>query len=321
MRRHGLILAIAALAAFAGVAAAGTYPTRAVTIICPYSPGGGNDLVARFLADELQKLYKVPFNVVNRTGGNGVVGHSAIAKARPDGYTIGNVVHDITTLKLMGMTELEPKDFEFITQITANYSSFVVRNDSPFKNVRDLIDGIKANPGQLRLAGTSVGGPYDLMRLTVMKKEGLKADDVKFIPNKGASAALVEIMGGHADFTIVAIPEAISQLQSGDLVALSVSSADRNPNFPSVPTLREQGVDVAMGSWITMAAPLDTPQEILDDLQEKFAVIMKSDAFKDFLEKNAFIAGTLVGKELKQMAIDTTERYKEIMEYAGYLKK
>jgi tripartite-type tricarboxylate transporter receptor subunit TctC len=297
------------------------FPRGAVTVICPWSPGGGNDRVARFIAEELQKEYKVPFNVVNRTGGNGVTGHSAIANARPNGQTIGTISHDITTMKLMGLTELEPKDFEFITQVTVNNSSFMVTKDSPFTSVNDIMDTIKANPGQLKLAGTAVGGPFDLMRLFVMREKGMKPDDVKFIPSKGASAAIVEVLGGHADFTIANIPEALSQLDSGDIVALSVSSETRNPAYPKVPTLKEQGIDVVMGSWVTIGAPLGTPKAILDELQEKIVAIMTSPAGEEFMRKNAFVPGTIHGDALKAMAMETAEKYKDIMEYAGYLKK
>lgn len=306
---------------FAFSAMALDYPKSAVTIICPWAPGGGTDRMARFIAEELQKVYKVPFNVVNRTGGNGVTGHSAIASARPNGYTLGAVTHDITTLKWMGLTELTPDDFSYVGQVIVQYPALIVRNDSPYKTVKDLIDDIKKRPGELTLVGTAVAGAYDLMRLGVMKSQGLKPDDIKFIPSTGAAAAIVELMGGHCDFTSVAPGEAIGQIQSGDFRGLGISAPKRLAAFPDIPTLEEQGIDYIMASWAGIGGPKGIPQEILDDLTEKISVIMKSDACKDFMEKNGTTPGELLGEAYYKQAVQDAVDCRDIMEYAGYLKK
>ncbi|MDR2390181.1 MAG: tripartite tricarboxylate transporter substrate binding protein [Planctomycetota bacterium] len=319
--RKTILLSICATFLCAVSALAGDYPARAVTVICPYNPGGATDRIGRYFAEALQKEIGVPFNVVNRTGGNGVTGHNALAIARPDGYTLGLITMDIATLKFMGLTELTPDDFALITQCSLSIPGFMVAKDSKYRTFQEVIDDIRAKPGQLRLVGTTVSGPYDLMRLTVMKKLGLKADDVKFVPTTGGAAAVVELMGGHADLAVVALGEAVPQLQSGEFRCLVHSGEGRLAAFPDVSILKEIGIDVSMVASVGIGAPKDTPRAILDFLQKKIDAIRATKEFADFLDVNGFAVGTNSGdayaKSLAQVAIDG----KEAMEYAGYLKK
>ncbi|MCL1999829.1 MAG: tripartite tricarboxylate transporter substrate binding protein [Planctomycetes bacterium] len=318
--KKNYLLAIMAFFLAAAPIWAGTYPVRAVSIICPYNPGGGTDRVGRYFADALQKATGIPFNVVNRTGGNGVVGHNALATARPDGYTLGMVSMDIATLKHMGLTELTPDDFELITQGMLMVPGFIVRKDSKFQTFQQLIDEIRARPGELQLVGTTVSGPYDLMRLSVMKRLGFKADDVKFIPTTGAAAAVVELLGGHADFSVIALGEALAQLQSGEFRCLAQSGDGRLDSFPDVPSLKELGIDVVAATSAGLGAPKGTPKEILDFLQEKADSIRASAEYKEFLDANSFNIGLYSGEPYKQHLLQIAIDSKEAMEYAGYMK-
>src|SRR6188508_2336003 len=151
--------AASAAAAAAGIslakpAFAQAYPSRPVTVVVPWGAGGGTDATARIVAALLEKDLGQPFNVVNRTGGSGVVGHSAIATAPPDGYTIGMITVEISMMHWQGLTELTPASYTPIALVNADPAGFTVRSDSPFKSVKEALDYAKANPGKLKASGT-----------------------------------------------------------------------------------------------------------------------------------------------------------------------
>jgi len=134
------------------------YPEKAVTVICPWGAGGGTDRLARFLADELSKKFGQPFTVVNKTGGGGAVGHAAGAYAPPDGYTITIVTLELATMHWMGLTDLTYEAFDYIAQVNEDAAGVTVKADAPWKNLKELLDDIKANPGKLLFSGVAAGG-------------------------------------------------------------------------------------------------------------------------------------------------------------------
>src|SRR5581483_6343413 len=139
------IAAFCLCAAFAGAAFA-AYPERPITLIVPWGAGGGTDAVARFFGAYLEKELKQPVNVVNRTGGNGVVGHSAIAQAAPDGYTFGLLTVEITMMHWQGLTDLTPASYQPLALVNADPAGFQVRADAPYKSVKDVLDAVKKSP-------------------------------------------------------------------------------------------------------------------------------------------------------------------------------
>src|SRR5512137_2932948 len=143
-------IAGAALALAAGAALAQAYPSRPITFIVPWGAGGGTDTTARYFATMIEKELGQPVNVVNRTGGNGVVGHSAIASAAPDGYTIGMITVEISMLHWQGLTELTPASYTPLALVNADPAGFTVRADSPYKTAKEVVDAIKANPGKMK---------------------------------------------------------------------------------------------------------------------------------------------------------------------------
>src|SRR5438067_1581213 len=153
---------IASLFALLAGAAFAAYPERPITLIVPWGAGGGTDAVARFFGAYLEKELGQPVNVVNRTGGNGVVGHSAIAQAAPDGYTFGLLTVEIAMMHWQGLTDLTPASYQPLALVNADPAGFQVRADSPYKTVKDVIDAIKANPGKLKASGTGQGGIWQL---------------------------------------------------------------------------------------------------------------------------------------------------------------
>src|SRR5690606_7303925 len=167
MKRRNLLGALGATAAalsfgLASAPAMAAWPERPIQMLVPWGAGGGTDAVARFMAAELEKELGKPVNVVNRTGGSGVVGHQAVAMAKPDGYTLGLITVEITMMRHAGLTQLSHKDFTPIALVNYDPNAVFVRTDSPIKTAQDLLDAAKANPGKMKSAGTGQGGIWHL---------------------------------------------------------------------------------------------------------------------------------------------------------------
>ena len=158
-----------AVALTAPTAAQSQYPNRPITLIVPWSAGGGTDATARIIGSILERDLKQPVNVINRTGGNGVVGHTAIAEAPPDGYTIGLITVEIGMMHWQGLTKLTGESFTPLGLVNADPAGLQVRADSPYKTAKDLVDAIKANPGRLKASGTGQGGIWHLALAGMLK--------------------------------------------------------------------------------------------------------------------------------------------------------
>src|SRR4029077_21191578 len=190
--RRDLLIGSAAAGAVATLglepARAQAWPSRPVTVICPWSAGGGTDATARIVAAVLEKELKQPFNVVNRTGGSGVVGHSAIATAAPDGYTIGMLTVEISMMHWQGLTELAPKSYTPLALMNEDQPGIQVSSSSPYKTVKELADAIKAAPaGKLKASGTGQGGIWHLALVGWLQAMGLPANQVAWVPSNGAA--------------------------------------------------------------------------------------------------------------------------------------
>ncbi len=297
------------------------YPKKAVTIICPWGAGGGTDRLARFLADELTKKLGQTFVVVNRTGGNGAVGHVAGATAAPDGYTLTLVTLEIATMHWMGFTDLTFEGFEYIAMVNEDPAGVIVKSDAPWKNLQDLLKDIKANPGKYLFSGTASGGIWDLARIGMLDAAGIDPDATVWVPTTGAAAALVELLGGHVNVVTCSIAEAVSQIQGGQARALAVMADSRHPMFPDVPTLKEFGINWSAGTWRGLAAPRNTPKEIIQLLEKTVLEITDSEAFKNFMKTNGFGIRVLKSQEFYEFVKSQDQAWKHVLELGGYLKK
>jgi tripartite-type tricarboxylate transporter receptor subunit TctC len=288
--------AAAASAAFGFTPAlAQTYPARPVTVIVPWGAGGGTDATARIVAALLEKDLGQPFNVVNRTGGSGVVGHSAIATAQPDGYTIGMLTVEISMMHWQGLTELTPRSYTPLALMNEDPPGIQVSSSSPHKTVKDLADAIKAAPpGKLKASGTGQGGIWHLALVGWMQAMGLPANQVAWVPSNGAAPAMQDLAAGGLDLTTCSVPEARAIIEAGKARSLAIMAPKRNPIFPDVPTLKEaMGIDYSTGAWRGMGAPKNLPPEITAKLTAALKKVYDSAEFKDFMSNRGF--GTVWG--------------------------
>ncbi|HKS64110.1 MAG TPA: tripartite tricarboxylate transporter substrate binding protein [Xanthobacteraceae bacterium] len=292
--------AASAAAAAAGIslakpAFAQAYPSRPVTVVVPWGAGGGTDATARIVAALLEKELGQPFNVVNRTGGSGVVGHSAIATAQPDGYTIGMLTVEISMMHWQGLTELNPKSYTPLALMNEDPPGVSVSSSSPHKTVKELADAIKAAPaGKLKASGTGQGGIWHLALVGWLKAMGLAANHVSWVPSNGAAPAMQDLAAGGLDMTTCSIPEARAIIEAGKARALALMAPERNPVFKDIPTLKEaMGIDYSTGAWRGIAGPKGLPQDVATKLTATLKKVYDSKEFKDFMSNRGF--GTIWG--------------------------
>lgn len=319
----GLIAGVLLLVLAGNIWAAGereeaTYPTKAVSVVVPWAAGGGTDRVARFWADEYQRELGRPFVVVNRTGGGGAVGHSAGAQAAPDGYTITMITFELGTMHHMGLTDVSYADYDYILQMNLDPAGVMVRKDAPWQTLDQLLDDIRRNPGQRTFSGTAVGGVWDLARIGMLREAGIDPATTTWVPSQGAAPAIVELLGGHVDVITCSLPEAQAQLESGDIRALAVMGDERHPVFGDAPTLKELGIDWAVGAWRAFALPKGTPQNVRQILVDTGMRIAESAAFVDFMERNGFGIAIRSGDEFARFIAEEDETWGEIIREVGY---
>jgi tripartite-type tricarboxylate transporter receptor subunit TctC len=266
------------------------YPTRPVTVICPWGAGGGTDATARIVSAILEKDLGQPFNVVNRTGGSGVVGHSAIATAPPDGYTIGMITVEITMMHHQGLTELNPTSYTPLALMNEDPPGVQVKADSPYKTAKELSDAIKSKPaGTFKASGTGQGGIWHLALVGWLMAMGLKPDHVPWVPSNGAAPAMQDLAAGGVDIVTCSVPEAKAMIDAGKARSLAVMAPNRNPAFPDVPTLKEAaGIDYSVGAWRGIAGPKGIPADIAQKLTAALKKAYDSKEFKDFMTARGF---------------------------------
>jgi tripartite-type tricarboxylate transporter receptor subunit TctC len=265
------------------------YPQRPVQLIVPWGAGGGTDATARIIATLLEKELKQPFNVVNRTGGSGVVGHDAIAKASPDGYTIGLITVEITMMHHVGLTQLKHTDYTPIGLVNADPSAISVRADSPYKSVKDLLAAIKANPGKLKASGTGQGGIWHLAIAGLLKEQGIDPNALPWVPSNGAAPGMQDMVAGGVDVVPCSIPEARPMIDAGKARALAIMDANPPALYPNVPTLKKElGTNWQIAAWRVIAAPKGISADAQKTLVTALKKVYDSKEYKDFMAARGF---------------------------------
>jgi tripartite-type tricarboxylate transporter receptor subunit TctC len=291
-RRSVLATAAAALALAAmafPAAAADAYPVRPITLIVPWGAGGGTDATARIIGSLMEKELGQPVNVVNRTGGSGVVGHAAIASAAPDGYTIGLATVEIGMMHWQGLTELSGASYTPIGLVNADPAGINVRADAPYKNVKDLLAAIKANPGKFKASGTGQGGIWHLAIAGLLRDQKIDPSAVPWVPSNGAAPGLQDMVAGGIEVTPCSLPEARSLIDAGKVKALAIMDPKPSALYPKVPTLKSEiGSDWTMAAWRGIVAPKGIPNDIRDKLATVIHKIATGKEYNEFMASRGF---------------------------------
>jgi tripartite-type tricarboxylate transporter receptor subunit TctC len=300
------------------LAAAQPYPTKPVTFIVPFPPGGGTDISARTVAAKLTETWKQSVVVENKSGAAGILGADAAAKARPDGYTLLIVNVGITSINpaLYPKLPYDPKTaFAPISLICELPFVLMASPKFPPSSVQELVAYAKTNPDKVTFASSGQGGSPHLTAEIFQLATGTK---MTHVPYKGGGPAMTDLMAGHVDLLFASVLEGSGHIKSGKLKGLAVSHAKRSPALPDVPTLAEAGVKNAeSGSWIALLAPAGTPPAIIAkvgaDLKEAVAA---SDVKEKLIAQGAVPQASTPG-ELQKLVDSDLARYGRIIREKG----
>ncbi len=273
------ILACGMFLAIAGAAAAQqAYPSKPIHWISPFSPGGGNDILSRLIAQQLTENWGQQVIVENRPGGNTIIASQVLVKSPPDGYTILCAGTDHVLVPLLMPTPYQDKDFTPVATIAAGELILVVNPSMPANNLQELIALAKSKPGKLNYASWGAGSSSHIGMELFSMMMGLK---MQHVPYKSGPPAITDLIGGQVDMYLSVIPSVVAHIRSGKLKAIAVSGEARTPAAPQVPTFTEAGVpgfDVKI--WHSILAPAGTPKDIVDKLSAELAKIVALPAIR-----------------------------------------
>jgi tripartite-type tricarboxylate transporter receptor subunit TctC len=285
MSKSKLALALAMLTV-AGNVGAQTYPTRAIRLLVPSTPGGSVDTLARTIGPKLTERWGQQVIVDNRPGAGGAIAGEMVAKAAPDGYTllIGTIASLATNVSLQRKLPYDPvKDFAPVTLVATQNLMLLIHPSVPAKSVKELVRLGKAQPGKLSFAsaGNGTGGHLsgELFKM-------LSSIDMLHVPYKGVAPALVDVVGGQVSMTFASILSSLPQVRADKLRALAVTGGKRSVAAPQVPTMREAGVkDYESATWYGVVAPAGTPQELVTRLNAEIVAVIKRPDVNERLSK------------------------------------
>lgn len=264
---YSSLLVTCAALALSSVAQA-AWPEKPITVIVPAAPGGTSDIIARVLSEKLGAELGTTIIIENKAGAAGIIGSQAVARAAPDGYTIdmGNIGANAINYSLYKKLPYKASDFAPITMTIAVPNILVVHSASPFKTVKELVDGIKKDPkGNYAFGSSGTGQSPHLSGELFLQRAGLT---LPHIPYKGAGPAVSALLGQQFTFMIDNLPSSLAFIKSGQLRALAITGDKRSPELPDVPTMAEAGIqDMVVTAWFGLLAPAGTPPEIVNKIQ------------------------------------------------------
>jgi len=293
-------------------------PSKQIEAVVHTGPGGGSDLLARAIADLLQKEKLIPqrMQVVNKPGGGPAVAMSYLTEKKGETHTIGFftgvwVTNPLTTVE----ANVTVKDLTPIVRLVLEPAVIAVKADSPYKNMKDFIDAAKKNPKQLAQSGGSITSRDNLMRLLIQKATGTQWNFISF-PSGGER--LSNLLGGHVQMMVIEPQEAGEQIRAGNLRVIASLTEKRLASLPNVPTIKEQGIDVPLIPQARgVLAPPAVPREVVQYWEGVFERLEKSATWKQYLEQNQFEDGYLKGPPLNKFFDDLTVQMREVLKEAG----
>jgi tripartite-type tricarboxylate transporter receptor subunit TctC len=293
------------------------WPTKPITFIVPYPPGGGTDIIARIVQEPLSRQLAQPIVIENRGGAGGSVGTAAAARATPDGYTLlftlsSHSINPAIYAKLPFDTE---RDFRPISLICSLPQLFAVNNATPYKTFQDVVQYMKKNPGKLDYASVGIGSPSHIAgELLKMRLNGYMVH----IPYRGGGPAVAAALAGDVPLVVVSIPAAMSQVRSGRLRPLAVSTQKRTSILPDVPTVAEAtGLrDFEVDSWYGMFAPAKTPDEVVTMMNKAIATAVTLPEVKAKLLEQGAEAMSSTPAHLGEIVSREIAQWRELVKHA-----
>ena len=313
-----LLAAPATLAAMlvnvAPAAAADPWPAKAIRVVVPFAPGGSNDVIARQLSDRLSKSIGQTVVVENRAGGGSTIGAQAVATSAPDGYTFLFVSGSLATSAAVQKTPYDPlKAFDAVSQVAVAPFVILTREGFPAKTVPDLVAYAKANPGKINYGSAGLGDSTQMATELFNNIVGVKMTAVGY---KGIAPAQFDVVAGRLDLIITTMA-AIKGTVTERLPKIAFTSAQRDPDFPDVPTVREAGIDYVVDVWWGLFAPAGLPAAIRDRMNREVAAICASPDFAGFLKAAGARAAPSTPQVLQELLAKDVVRWTETAKRAG----
>ncbi|MDB5742360.1 MAG: transporter substrate-binding protein [Polaromonas sp.] len=309
-------LTCAASAAFSTTASAQAYPAKPITFVVPFAAGSATDQLARALGQSISDQAKQPVVVDNKGGASGMIAAQQVAKAAPDGYTVlvtTNTTHAANEHLYKKLPYDPVKDFAPVTGLGKGGQVLVVRADAPYKTVADLLARARKEPGKL-----SFGSGSSSSRVAGEMFKQLSHTDILHVPCKSNPNAITDLLGGQIDLMITDTATGLPQIKGGKLRALGISTAQRNPLLPDVPTIDEAGVKgYDMGYWFAAYAPAGTPPAVVARLRELLVAGTRSAAAKAFYEGSGSVAWVTSPDELAKFQAGETQKWGRVIKAAG----
>lgn len=317
--RKVLMMCIAALlVAAVAPAHAGQYPEKAVQVVVPWKPGGGSDISARIITDQMKDLLSEPLVVSNVDGAAGLNGAMKVSKSRPDGYTVlwehpGN----LTVAPMVTKAKFRWTDFEPVGIAAKGSTALIVRGDSPLKTAKEAIDAIKANPGKYRWA-LALNAVSHFTFLNISHAcGGLKT---MFIPANGDKGRIVSLLGDNSDITTVGFASVKPYLKSGDLRVLAMVNTERSPFAPDTPTLKELGINASYDFLYSIFAPKGTPKKNIEVLSKAFKKALEKPATMAALKEQCLVPFFKTPEETRTLWQAESDLYKDLAKENGLIK-
>lgn len=280
-RRQAMLGAAATLLAPLSARAA-AFPERPIEVIVPYQAGGGTDALARAFADASRKYLPLGMVVNNRPGASGAIGWNEVLNGKPDGYKMAVMTVEITTIPHLGLAKFSYDDFAPIAQLNADPAAITVRAEAPWNTVEEFIAAAKKANGDMRMGNSGIGSIWHLAAAAFEDRTGAK---LSHIPFQGANPAVLALMGGHIDAVAVSPAEVTTFVQAGKLKTLAVMADTRAKGFEKVPTLKERGVDLSIGTWRGLGVPKATPADVVELLRSVTQKVVAEPSLREAMDK------------------------------------
>ena len=317
MRSLMTLIAGLSLLAVPGAATAQDFPNKQIRLIVPFPPGGPNDIIARVVGQRMSEVLKQPLVIDNRGGQGGVLGTDVVAKATPDGYTIGIV--SASSLVISPTMDKVPydsqKDFAPVTLVTTVPEMLVVATNVPAHDMKELVALAKAEPGKLNFASAGIGGlPHlagELFKLTAKI-------DIVHVPYRGAAPAINDLLGQQVQMTFLDLPVILPQIKAGLLRPIALGAHERAPTAPDVPTTAEVGMpDLLIENWYGMIAPAGTPPDIVAALNRAANAAMNDPQVKQRLADQGLTVAGDTPEQFRKFIDSETGKWAKVIKDAG----
>lgn len=315
-RRNVIGMLAAALLPWGTRAQSSSYPTRPVELIAPYPAGGGTDVLARALALSASKHFPQPLIVVNKPGAAGVVGWGDTLRGDDPGYKMVVLASALMTMPLLGLSKYTYRDFTPIAQLNYDPAALTVRADAPWKDVDEFLAAAKKT--EFRVGNGGDGSIWHLAAAAIAEQAGVSFNHIPFA---GANPAVLSLLGGHIDAITVSAAEVYNQVAGGKLRILGVMSENRRKGFENIPTLREGGLDIAMGVWRGLAVPASTPDTVVAMLRSATAKAVQEPVFQEALAKQSLGFDYADGEAFSAIMERDHELYVRLIDRLGLTKK